>query len=78
MSKWYTRSERRAYKNRRQAQAKLVADRLMGKRQETLFQPGDEWKWEALKSRQMGMSMYSNLYMGIPRANLIISSMEGV
>ena len=78
MSKWYTRSERRAYKEKRQAQAKIIANMLLGKKTETLFQPGDEWKWTALKGRQIGLSMYNNLLVKNPRSSIVISGMEGV
>lgn len=78
MSRNWTRAQQRRYQIERKRQAALVADRLMGKKKETLFQTGDEWKWTMLKSRQIGMSTLNNYYITNPRHNVIITGIEGV
>lgn len=65
MARFYTRAEQRAYRDKRQAQAKLIADRLMGKRKETLFSPGDDVGWQYKNS--LGIKVKnprSNFYIG--------------
>lgn len=86
MVRKYTREQQRRYREDRgvppikfkKAKAKMVADRLLGKRKHTLFQPEDAWKWQPLKGRQIGLSMYNNLLVKNPRTGFIISGMEGV
>lgn len=86
MARNYTREQQRQYREDhgvppikfRKAKAKMVADRLLGKRKDTLFQTEDEWKWTPLKARQMGMSSYNSLLINNPRTNLILSGFNGV
>lgn len=77
MARWYTRAEQRKYRDERRAQAKLVADRLMGKKK-IYPDAGDYFD---------GTQMYQPIqYAGISRnttaanrmTNFIISGMEGV
>lgn len=75
MGKRYPRAWKKRYQSKR---AKIIADRLLGKRRETLFQPGDAWKWQVLKGRQIGMTMFSNLLVNSPRTGFIINGLNGV
>jgi hypothetical protein len=77
MPRNYTREQQRRYREELQKQANRVASRLMGKK-DTLFLPGDEWEWQSLKGRQMGMSSYNSLLINNPRTSFILSDMEGV
>lgn len=76
MARWYTRAEQRAYRDERRAQAKLVVDRLMGKKKvdpdvENFF--GGTQMYTPIQYR-----ISQNLSTSSPRTSYVISGMEGV
>lgn len=79
MARWYTRAEQRKYRDERQAQAALVANRLMGKRKKSGW---EEMGWpdhdDKMDAAAMSMSYNTNLYISNPRTSFVISGMEGV
>lgn len=70
----WTREQRRRYREGRQAQAKEIADRLLGKP-----------SWKTLSASDIAADMdalqkfwSSNIYVTSPRHNAIITGIEGV
>ena len=75
MARNWTRLEQRRYREQRREFAAKCAARLMGKK-ETLFQPGDEWKWQPLNGGNQIISpiQYGNSFNvtnGSPRLSVI-------
>lgn len=76
MARWYTRAEQRKYRDERRAQAKLVADRLRGKKK---VDPD-------VKDFFGGTQMYTPIQYRISqnfstnnlRTSFVVSGMEGV
>lgn len=76
MARFYTRAEQRAYREKRRAQAKLVADRLMGKKK---VNPNVEGFFGGTQMQSpFQYSGYGNMLNNAGRISAIISGMEGV
>lgn len=77
MARFYTRAEKRAYREKRQAQAKLVADRLMGKKKYIPPDASDFFGGTQMQS-PFQYSGFGNMLNNTPRISSIISDVEGV
>jgi hypothetical protein len=75
MARFYTRAERRAYKEKRRTQATLVADRLMGKKNK--IDPDVEDFFGGTKMR-IPFQYSDNLHVSNPRTSFILSGIGGV
>lgn len=75
MSRKYTRSEQRKYRDKRKAQASLVAERLIGKKKGVDPDVEDFFCSTSLKNHSL---KYSLGMLNNPRSSFIISGMSGI
>jgi len=77
MSRWWTRSEQRKYREDRRKQAALVADRLLGK--QTIDPDVEAWAWPNAGSQFISPYLYKHIYnMQVlnPRGNIVITGLS--
>lgn len=78
MSRSWTRSQQRHYKEERQLQALRVADRLMGKRKKVDPDPDDFFGGTQMYSPIQYRGISSGVYVASPRTSFILSGFNGV